>query len=260
MKAGETAAIPFPLGSLGASFEDGLSLQRLLVVVALLENDETPQAALWAGCKAFSSELDSAISENLSGFFAAITQAEQGNDEPLKQLIQQIKNRVKTRVYSATWDALTGWQKARVLLGTLNLDDYIGADYFFSAPVRTTFRLSLKTDNSSNEYTLDGMLDVHAPPVAVDLCQAQVDRAKEAKAVVDGIDAQINVLKQELQNATPPQKAAIVAQIKRLNHELGSAMAALEEARQALQDCRDHWLKVSETKGAATGVGGTANI
>src|SRR5688500_794638 len=38
MKAGETAPVPFPLGSLGVSFEDGLTMRQLLLVVALLEN------------------------------------------------------------------------------------------------------------------------------------------------------------------------------------------------------------------------------
>lgn len=45
MRAGQTADIPLSVGMLRVRFEDGLSIRRLILVVALWEEDETPEAA-----------------------------------------------------------------------------------------------------------------------------------------------------------------------------------------------------------------------
>ena len=65
MKAGEMATVPFPLGSLSTRFEDVPAIRYVLLVVALLEKDETPDKAMWAGCKAFEAELRAAVADNL---------------------------------------------------------------------------------------------------------------------------------------------------------------------------------------------------
>ena len=252
MSAGQAAQIPFPLGTLGVRFEDSLALRYVLLVVALFEKDETPEAAMWAGCQAFSSELRAAIAERLSYLLGAIRS---GNEDELDQLITEIKTQVRQHTESVTWNALTGWQKTRVVAGTLDLDDFIGADYYFSGPSHTILNLSLKTESSSDEYTIDGMLEIRPTGETVDLCQAQVDRVKATKTVVDGIEGPLNVLKAELQHAAPAQKASIVAQITQLNQDLTIAMTALDEARQALQTCRDHWTKLSETRAQSTATG-----
>jgi hypothetical protein len=121
-------------------------MRQVLLVVALLENDETPEAAMWAGCKAFSSELRAAIADNLLALSKAINE---GDDAGLKQLIKAIKERVGNRVSSATWDALTGWQKVRVVIGTLDLDGLIGVDYYFSEPGSANFKLSFSSDDQA---------------------------------------------------------------------------------------------------------------
>src|SRR5512143_790286 len=53
MRAGESASIPGSVGILRARFEDNLAIHRLILVVALWENDETPESAMEAGFKAF---------------------------------------------------------------------------------------------------------------------------------------------------------------------------------------------------------------
>jgi hypothetical protein len=241
MNAGETATIPFPLGSLGTRFEDVSASRYVLLVVALFEKDETPDTAMWAGCKAFAAELRAAVADNLLAIRQAITD---GDDAALQDIIDVIKARVKQRTESTTWDALTGWQKTRVVIGTLNLDDFVGADFYFSEPDPADFELSLRTESASEEYRLTATMDVDKP--TVDLCQGEVDGVKAAQDVVDGIEGMLAAAKTELQNAPPSQKAAIVARITRLNDDLTVAMAALEEARNALQRCRDRWKVVGE--------------
>jgi len=61
MRAGQTASIPSSVGILRARFDDNLMTRRLILVVALLENDETPRSAMEAGFRAFNSELRAAI-------------------------------------------------------------------------------------------------------------------------------------------------------------------------------------------------------
>lgn len=246
MVAGETASIPYPLGSLAVRFEDVSTIRYVLLVAALFDMDETPEAAMWAGCKAFTSELRAAVADNLLGIRQAVTQ---GNDDDLQQLIDAIKARVKQHTETATWNALTGWQKTRVVLGTLNLDDYVGADFYFGEPVRTEFALSLTTEGASEEYRLEGMMNLQ--PTTIDLCQAHVDAVKAAQAVVDGIEGQLSAAKLELQNAAPSHKASIVDWIGRLNHDLDLAMMALAEARSALQTCRARWAEIGSIRSSS---------
>jgi hypothetical protein len=122
MRAGQIADIPTSVGVLRVRFEDGLSIRRLILAVAVWEEDETPEAAMRAGSQAFSSELRAAIADNLF----ALSQA---SGEELDAIIETIKTRAKDRVKSAIENGLTAWQKARVFLGTLNLDDIIGSDF-----------------------------------------------------------------------------------------------------------------------------------
>src|SRR5262245_28376897 len=61
MRAGQIADIPTSVGDLRVRFDDGLTIRRLILAVALWEEDETPEAAMRAGFQAFSSELRAAI-------------------------------------------------------------------------------------------------------------------------------------------------------------------------------------------------------
>jgi hypothetical protein len=61
MSAGQTADIPTSVGMLRVRFEDGLTIRRPILVVALWEEDETPEAAMRAGFQAFSTELRAAV-------------------------------------------------------------------------------------------------------------------------------------------------------------------------------------------------------
>ncbi|MDZ4342293.1 MAG: hypothetical protein U1E51_07625 [Candidatus Binatia bacterium] len=230
MRAGQTADIPTSVGVLRVRFEDGLTIRRLILAVALWEEDETPEAAMRAGFQAFSSELRAAVADNLF----ALSQA---SEEETDAIIETIKTRVSDRVRSAIENGLTGWQKARVFIGTLNLDDIIDSAFrsfpdLLSTPIALAFRAG-----SSNDYEIQGNLQVR--PVRVDRCQAQVNAVKAAQSVVDGVDQEIRQLQTELQHASPGEKPFIISEIKRIREEdLADAMAALDNARVALSICR----------------------
>lgn len=247
MKAGETAPIPFPLNTRSVRLEAASGISYVLLVVALFEQDETPQSALWAGCKRFTSELRAAIVKRFLQLKAAM---DAGDDAELQRLIDEIKAQVRGATESATWNALTSWQKTRYLLGTLNLDDYVGSAFYFGKPSGAQLDLVVRSDNGADEYRIDG--SVHAQPTTVDLCHAQADAAAAAQAVVDGIEGQITAAKARYHDASPAEKSTIRAQLDQLNQDLDFAMAALDEARRALQHCRDRWAELAEIRSASS--------
>ena len=61
MRAGESADIPTSVGLLRARLEDNLFETRLILIIALWDEDETPEAAVHAGFQAFISELGAAL-------------------------------------------------------------------------------------------------------------------------------------------------------------------------------------------------------
>ena len=234
MGPGDTADIPASVGVLRRRSEDGLSIFRLILVVALWHENETPEDAMRAGFQAFSSELRAAVAENLFDLYAA-------NSEQEKEIIAAIETRVRNRVASAIRDGLTAWEKARVLLGLLHLDQPGGSAVsqlreLVPTPITLPFRLPVST---GIEVDLEIQGELQVQPVPVELCQAQVDAVNDALATVDTIDVQIKSLQSELQHASPSEKPAIIAEIRRLRfEELPVAMATLQGARQALQACR----------------------
>lgn len=244
MRVRETAAIPSSVGILRTRFEDGLTVRRLILVVALLEMDETPKSAMQAGFRTFNSELRTAVAENL----IALDQAE---GEAEKQLIAAIQKRVEDRVKSAIEDGLTSWEKAKVFAGILNMDDPSGSAFvtfgkegLIPTPITLTFdasqRLVFPPVVSSSQYEIRGQLQVR--PVVVDRCQPQLDRVQAAQSVVNGIEAEIKALQAQLNGGgdePPLPKDFILEEIERIREEeLGPAMAALKAARAALEICR----------------------
>ena len=250
MRAGETADIPSSVGILRARFDDGLTTRRLILVVALWEEDETPQDAMEAGFRAFNSGLQDAIGD-VDNLFPLST----ANEEEREQIIKEIRASVTSRVESAIRNELSAWEKAKVLAGVLNLDDPIdsaflsfGENGLDSAPITMAFeakRRILGIDTLS-QYEIQGQLQVR--PVVVDRCQAKVAAVNAAQAVVNDIEAEISALQAQLQGQgeePPLPKSFIIAEIKRLREEeLKPAMEALKQARAALQACRD-WIPPS---------------
>ncbi len=232
MRAGQVANIPSSVKTFRVRFEDDLSIRRLILAVALWEEDETPEAAMRAGFRAFSGELQAAIADNLF----ALSQA---NEVALEALTEAIKQRVKGKVRSAIENQLTGFQKARVFLGTLNLDDIIDSAFKnFGDLTPNNFTLDFRS-GTSNVYQIEGNLQTRPIVVTVERCQEEMDAVKKAQGVLKSIDAQIRQLQTELGNASPAEKRFIITEIRRIRaQELPAASKALETARTTLRLCQ----------------------
>jgi hypothetical protein len=240
MRAGQVADIPASVNTLRVRLDDNQNVRRLILAVGLWENDETPEAAMRAGYSAFVSELGRAIADNLLALNSATT------DEERQPIIDEITRRVRQKVEAAIRDNLTSWQKVRVAVGTLNLDDFVDSDFkSFAELANQAFTLNFanRDVNPSDRYRIEGRLQ--AVRVRVDLCQAQVDRVRAAQATVNGIESEIAALQAQLRGqggAGEPSlpKAFIIQEIRRLREEeLGPAEAELQAARDALTACRN---------------------
>jgi hypothetical protein len=240
MREGDQATMPSRQRTFARRFEDGLAVRNIGIVVALFEEDETPPDAVRAGYDAFVRELPRALAqfvrENLRG---PETDAER----------EEIADAVRPKVREAVEDELSAFEKVQVFLGSLDLDDELGFDAALTAidesegdprPFTLTFEKSatILGVQIRNHYELDGRFELREPP-RPDPCQAEIDRVTRAQGQVDGIEAQIRSSQDELRDAPPQEKAALIAEIRRLRlEELPPAVAALEAARRALARCR----------------------
>lgn len=238
MRAGETAAIPGSVGILRTRFEDNLTFRHLVLVVALLEEDETPKSAMLKGFQAFISELRAAIAENLLDLSAT-------TGEDLQALIDAIKKRVEDKVKSAIRGGLSAWEKAKVAAGILNLDDAVGSAFVsFGDPVLVPTPIGLTFEKKEKvlgvetiqRYEILGQLQLR--PVRVDRCQAQVNAVNAALAVVKDIEKRIQDLKNEFAQASVAEREIIRVELDEAREELAAAEAVLEGARRALAICR----------------------
>jgi len=252
MRAGETAEIPASSGTLRVRFDDAV-FRKVILVVALWEFDETPDAACLTGFRAFAPTLREVIAERLMDLRAAEDiEDETDREEETDRIVKEIKDKVESRVKSAIRGVLTETDKIKVLIGRLNLDDVIGAAFTPfdglnqppSSPTATPISLTFGEADSSNRYVIEGAF--HARPIFGDRCQAQAQAVGEALAVVDGIEAEIAALQKQLRGGgdvgdePPLPKPVILDEIDRLRtEELVPAEAALRRARELLRVCRN---------------------
>lgn len=195
---GDQIPMPAIQRSLVHRFDDNLSLRTVGIVVAMLEWDETPEKTVRAAYGAFVRELPLAVADfirtNLRG---PETDAE----------IQLIADQVAPLVEQAASDTLSAWQKFKVAIGSLNLDDQMGfatnfVDIVDGMPP-SSFTLQFGV-GSNNHYEIDGRFELRQPPPP-DPCKAERDRVQAAQSAVNGLQAMIQGLQQELQHASPSE-------------------------------------------------------
>jgi hypothetical protein len=157
MKAGDVAPIPYPGNTLTANFDDSQTRRELLLIVALWEEDSTPAGAVQAGYQAYLDELHAAVGSNLLRLDAA-------DDAEQKVIIEEIKKRVYEKVYAAEENKLSSWEKTKVYLGWLNLDDFMGTDFKrFATLTPTSF--TLKVSGAAGDLIIGNLFGGH--PTAV---------------------------------------------------------------------------------------------
>ena len=248
MQQGDLAPIPASVATLRTRFEDDVTLKRLILIVSLLESDETPKGAMRAGFEAYVRELRAAFKDEFPNLF----QAESVNDEEgEKAIIKRIKDRVESKTKSAIEGALSTADKVKIKLGFLDNDDFIssenikfGENFFLNTPNATPITLVFQKKVAFIEQVFppkvaQGLVRYHirarlqAGPPVIDPCRSQATAVKTAQTVVDGIQKEINLL------AKAFPKGSNNAEIQRIRkEELAPALAELEKAKKALQLCR----------------------
>ena len=94
MQAGETAEIPASVRELTARVDEA-GFRALILVVALWEHDETPRAAVVAGYRAFSAELQAAVAGHLQALASSDPQEQ---DQAVKEITKQVNERVEEAI------------------------------------------------------------------------------------------------------------------------------------------------------------------
>ena len=114
MQAGETAEIPASVRELTARVDEA-GFRALILVVALWEHDETPRAAVVAGYRAFSAELQAAVAGHLQALASSDPQEQ---DQAVKEITKQVNERVEEAI------------RAELGIGNVfdDIDDVVGSD------------------------------------------------------------------------------------------------------------------------------------
>jgi hypothetical protein len=94
MQSGETAEIPASVRELTARVDEA-GFRALILVVALWEHDETPRAAVVAGYRAFSAELQAAVAGHLQALASSDPQEQ---DQAVKEITKQVNERVEEAI------------------------------------------------------------------------------------------------------------------------------------------------------------------
>lgn len=247
MRQGDLARIPASVASLRAQFGDGVSGKRLILIVTLLEMDETPKGAMRKGFQAYVDELRAAFKDE----FPKLFQAESVNDEvEVEKITARIKDRVEKKTRSAIKGALSLTDKAGSVFGFLDNDDLVSSSvikfretFFQTTPNATPITLVFQAKDrfsflppSFVRYHIRARLE--ARPVVIDRCQSQANAVKKAQAAVDSIEERIETLETIGDRVFPP-KPPDEAAIERIREEeLAPALAELKKVNTALQLCR----------------------
>ena|ERR1017187_864964 len=87
--------------------------------------------------------------------------------------------------------------------------------------------------NPDHHYEIDGTLQV-----TIATCQAEIASVSAAFQAVSDLKSQIAELQSELSQAPHSERAFLLQQIRDIEHDLASANAALDAAKQALAACQ----------------------
>jgi hypothetical protein len=156
MQGGQSAAIPNEVGVLQRTLESNdLTQHRVLLVIALWEELDTPENVVDAGYRAFDSALGPAIQANLAGL---------ANPSDENAAIAAISAAVNNAVTAAIENTLSGWQKVEIWLGNLQLDHLIGSSFqAITGEGNFTVTFGSSAQNSTNSWIISGGFQF-APP------------------------------------------------------------------------------------------------
>jgi hypothetical protein len=241
LTAGQVTTIPPFIAS--ASFDIDLEATprpKLIGCIAvLMEEDYTPLSSIVLGRIAYSKAIEEALNalvtrRLLTGNFDSITDAE----------IATIKSAVQSKVESAIASNQPIWNVFT------NQDDNLGFVYkTFTYPVTNPNGAEIKFQyfdfpeitSGSNRFVLSGGMSLGpVPSTPTDLCATQRARVTAKTAEINSLHHRLSQLQNELQHATPQQKAAIVSAITETNALIMQAEGQLLGLQAALGACQSH--------------------
>jgi hypothetical protein len=234
VRAGAVLEVPPGAGTTGAQLDDGEVLRSALAVVSLLENDETPEHVVVAAYDAYVRELPAAIARHL-------LELSSDDQDTVDEAKAAVRGEVSTAVKSAGAGELTSWEKFKVGIGSLNLDDQVGSAF---TDTMATTQLALdfvetsgsgSSARTTQDWHLTGTLTVDT---RIDLCAAQVRAVTQAKVQRDQLLDQLRALNTAFAQAGPSERAAIRLDIAEVKDQLAQAESGLAAAQAALAACR----------------------
>jgi hypothetical protein len=234
VKAGTTLTVPASAGTVGTQLADGDVLRRAIAVVSLLENDETPHHVVVAAYDEYVRALPAAVAAHL-------LELASDDDTVVDAATEAIKAEVSAAVKSAGSDEMTTWEKIKVGVGSLNLDDQVGSVFeggTTTEGLSLTFKVTKRSGSSrvvTQEWLLTGTLEVDN---RIDLCAAQVRAVAQAKVHRDQVLDQFRDLQTQWAQASALEKPAIQLDIDEIRQVLAAAEADLDAAEAALAACR----------------------
>jgi hypothetical protein len=226
--------VPASAGTTGVQLADGEVLRSALAVISLLENDETPQHVVVAAYDSYVRELPAAVARHLLELSSDV-------QETRDDAKAAVRAEVSAAVKSAGAGEMTAWEKFKVGIGSLNLDDQVGSafdDTTTTKPIALDFVETSGTGSSARttqDWHLAGTLTVDT---RIDLCAGQVRAVTAATVQRDQLRDQLRALNTAFAQGSPSERAAIRLEIAEVRGLLSQAEADLASARAALAACR----------------------
>lgn len=226
IQAGQSVAIPPAMSQALEHVFDNKAAGLIVLIVALFEKDASPMHGSIAVLRHIEERSLAFVKDHL-------TECRQSSGER-----GDLRNMLASRfdLAGAETGALSYLEQFGVFLTPGGFDDSVGFTvHTLSGAALAPRNISFALDSSSERFTLTGSIQLSDLPVQ--LCQAERAAVAHAVAVVQGLRTQRQILQTQLHHATPQQKPAIVAEIKRIGELMPAADAALAEAEAALKAC-----------------------
>lgn len=229
MQAGQTIAVPAGMDLNFVEVFENKSAGLAVFVIVLFEKDNVPRHGRIAALHHVEDKALELVTERLAECRQSSGERIDLTNELIDRLDLEtaVKNELSYLEIATAYSLPGGFDDALgIIVWTLSGQAL--------APRDITFDLR----QSSERFLLSARLEVSI--TLPDPCQSERDAAAHALAVVKGLQGQRAALQSQLHHATPQQKAAIVAQIVKINEvDLPPAEAALAQAEAALKTCVD---------------------
>ena len=278
LQPGQSATIPASVGLALRPFDTDLTKTTLIQVTALWQKHDTPANVVDAGFQAFGTSLHDAIVANLLSLASPDPQIQQQAVDKVKTTVaQSITDAISNSLslvqkgeiaagfltLDATVDSTStvfrniASQPFTITLGdslggrllfyrdntqdgtgdvntpsVIGLGGWAGFKFLFSGGNGIIYAVEDQL-NPDHHYEIDGTLQV-----TIATCQAEIASVSAAFQAVSDLKSQIAELQSELSQAPHSERAFLLQQIRDIEHDLASANAALDAAKQALAACQ----------------------